>query len=589
MMFSVVFFASGAQTYDDNTVNIGNLDSFRPSEPPATEIQFPDDVFTLPDPTEVLPLPAEQDSLPEAPSTITELPVDTFSDEVFLQQPLTGLAADISALLNGYHGSINWQGIDNKIKSAPAVIALYEAFNYQPLWTDSGRVTDLAEQVIKATLASTEHALRPEAYHSNATSSLVAGTVVAEPEKFDIILSDAFITYQHHLANGIVDPKKQFDTWNTPIKIVDFVAQYNKAQEQGSVQGIFQVDNKAYLALQQAYLDELKKPVAKYYEKIPTQRTLRPGMQNKAVAKLKARLDLPLENNRYDTVLKTAVRDYQKQHGLTPDGLAGRKTLQHLNKRAGNHLEKLAINMERHRWTQIPTGNYLWVNIPAFQMAVKNDNQTLFQSNVIVGRSERPTPVFRDRLENIVLAPYWNVPKTIFREDKLPLLQKDPHALSKTMQVIEKSSGRVVSPDTVDWQTGGEGYRLRQLPGPHNALGRMKFLFPNRHAIYLHDTPNKRLFKRSQRAYSSGCVRVERADDLALFLLNDNGYNESRIKKESRTTKEKWISLKNSKQYPVLLNYYTAWADDSGKVHYESDIYHYDNPLIKLYKQALNN
>lgn len=591
MIFLAILFVAKGQTHDENTVNIGNLDSFQPVEQKPDEIQFPDDVFSVP---ATINDTAIEDLAPQkVPSQIAdalpEIPAETFSNEMLIQQPLSGIAADISVLINRYHNSINWQGIDNKIKSHTDLITLYEAFNYQPLWSESGRVTDLAEQVIKATLKSTEHALRPETYHSNATSSLTAGTFVAEPEKFDVILSDAFVTYQRHLANGIVDPRKQFDTWNTPAKKVDFVAQYVKARDQGSIQNIFRVHDKAYQALQQAYLNELKKPVTKYYETIPIQRTLRPGSQGKSVEKLKARLELPVNNNRYDTVLKAAVRDYQKQHGLSPDGIAGRKTLQHMNKRAGNHIEKLAINLERHRWTQTPKGNYLWVNIPAFQMAVKNENKTLFQSNVIVGRSERPTPIFRDRLENIVLAPYWNVPKTIFREDKLPKLQKNPHALSKTMQVIEKSSGRVVSPESVDWQSGGDGYRLRQLPGPHNALGRMKFLFPNRHAIYLHDTPNKRLFKKSQRAYSSGCVRVERADDLALFLLNDNGYNEARIKKESRTTKEKWISLKNTKQYPVLLNYYTAWADDTGNVHYESDIYQYDKPLVKLYKQALNN
>lgn len=572
-----------------NTASVSSSGTTKPTYRPANPTFIPKPA-TKPKPKK----PAYQPTVKAEPATaiitddpfVETAPADDF--DVPTAKPalsLSGMASDIAELTG--RSRINWQGVNNRIHSRSAVLSLYDAFNYQPLWTESGVVTPLAAKVIKETLKASDHALRPETYHSDATSSIKAGTTVAEPAKFDVILTDAFITYKSHLANGIVDPKSQFKLWNSAPQKLNFVKLYNKAKNSGKVSSILRIHDKDYLALQKAYLAEINKPAGKSYDKVPAKRTLRVGSRGKSVILLRARLDLPTDSDVYDKTVKAAVRDYQKQNGLGADGIAGKRTLRHMNGTGTNHIEKLAINMERYRWGKKPNRSYVWVNIPAYKMAVKKGNKSLFKSNVIVGRPERSTPVFRDTMEHVVLAPYWNVPKTIFTEDKLPKLQKNANALSKTLQVINTSTGKVVNPASVNWKNGGKGYRLRQLPGKTNALGRVKFLFPNRHAIYLHDTPNRKLFKKSRRAFSSGCIRVEKADDLALFLLDDRGYDDARYKKESRRSKEKWINLKGSKRYPVFLDYYTAWADDNGKVRYESDIYGYDKPLIKAYKAAL--
>lgn len=607
------FFVADAQNNND-TINISTVGSSQDVFQEDIKIQFPADFFsvssTLPTSEALISIPSDNDFgiLSEDPIVTSPKKTrptkkirpakqkrpkpriiviqDTGFTEFVAPIPLSGEAAAIAKTLNNRH--LNWQGIDNKIRSHIAIRELYADFNYQPLWTQSGEVTQLAADVIKETLKAGNHALRPELYHSSATSTIRAGTRVAEPEKFDVILSDAFVTYKKHLTNGVVDPKTQHKTWNTKRQHIDFAAEYNKARNSGADK-VFRIHDKAYLDLQRAYLAEIEKPAGKSYDKVPATRTLRSGSKGKAVKLLRARLELPMTSDTYDTSVKQAVLDYQKQNGLGADGIAGRRTLRHMNGATTNHIEKLAINMERHRWSRKPQSLYIWVNIPAYEMAVKQGNKTLFESNVIVGRPKRPTPIFKDKMEHVVLAPYWNVPSTIFKEDKLPKLQKNPHALGKNMQVIEKATGKVVAPEVVNWQNGGNGYRLRQLPGNSNALGRMKFLFPNRHAIYLHDTPNRRLFKKSRRAFSSGCIRVERANDFALFLLDDRGYDDVRLKKESHRSKEKWINLNDSKRYPVFLDYYTAWADDNGRIHYESDIYGYDKILIEYYKQSLNN
>lgn len=582
----ITFFAVSAQT-NNETINIGMVgnDVATATEP---QVKLPADIFSVPR----KPSGNSNTATPLNSNVITSpMPLDkSLLEPVIISKPLTGTAANIAKLTQ--YGSVHWQGLDNRLRSPNRVRKLYDSFNYRPLWVKSSRVTPLAEQVIQAIMKAGEHALRPELYHSNAISSVRAGLRIAEPEKFDVLLTDAFISYKSHLTNGIIDPKQQFSTWNTPPQSIDFAAIYEKASRRGNIENVFRINDKYYQALQAAYLSELGQPGGKKITKVPAKKSLFPGTKGKSVTRLRERLGLPTDSNVYDESVKNAVRDYQKQNGLSADGIAGKRTLRHMNRKSGggNHIEKLAINMERYRWGNVPnSGNYVWVNIPAYKMAVRNGNKSVFKSNVIVGRSSRQTPVFQDTMEHVVLAPYWNVPKTIFSEDKLPKLQKNANALGKTIQVINKSTGKVVKASSVNWKNGGTGYRLRQLPGKTNALGRVKFLFPNRHAIYLHDTPNRKLFKKSRRAFSSGCIRVEKADDLALFLLNDRGYDDARYKKESRKSKEKWINLKGDKRYPVFLNYYTAWADDNGKVHYNSDIYGYDKALINLYKQAISN
>lgn len=500
----------------------------------------------------------------------------------------TAGSPQIALLLNDQVNPILWQGIANRLRSPKEVTQLYARLNYRPLWTDNGHITTLAAEVIQATRNAYQHALRPEVYHTTATSSLQAGQLVAEPALFDIVLTDAFITFKKHLSNGIVNPKSQFSTWNTPPEVVDFVSIYSNAQQNGHLGNALSVTDVDYVILQQAYAAELNKDNTEQPPIIPAKR-LKVGSRSEAVRILRERLGLGNESDHYDNDLKAAVKQFQQSNQLQADGVAGRNTINVLNQHADNHLEKLAINLERHRWIHTPKNqNYVWVNIPAFQMAVRNNDQWLFESKTIVGRSKRPTPIFSDVLENVVLAPYWNVPSTIFTKDKLPKLRKNPNALGSTMQVVNSRTGKVVRADSVDWSSGGKGYRLRQKPGSRNALGRMKFLFPNRHAIYLHDTPSRRLFKKDRRAYSSGCIRLARAEDFALFLLEDMGYNRDRIKKESRRSREKWIRLDETKQYPIFLDYYTAWVDSNQQVRYSSDIYHYDKKMSKLYKDALS-
>jgi|GEM_PF-294477 len=512
---------------------------------------------------------------------------------VDVPSPPDAISAAIAALLEQKTNPIQWQGIDNRLRSSKEVMRLYASLNYRPLWSQNGIVRPIAREVIVATLASKYHALSPEVYHTLATSSIQVGLKVAEPAKFDVVLTDAFITYKKHLTNGIVDPKAQFSTWNTLQQAIDFKDLYLTISDQGQLGDALGVDAADYRVLQKTYEALLKSHDQGSDTHLPaiTSSLLKLSQNNEQVRLLRQHLGLN-DDSMYDESVKAAVKQFQRENHLSTDGIAGKKTIAVLNSQnldTITRLQKLAINLERYRWSYVPANTiYVWVNIPAYKMAIRDNGKYLFASDVIVGKSgeEYQTPIFSDTLKYVVLAPYWNVPASIFKREKLPSLVRN-ESLEGNIQVIDKSTGKLVDPTSVDWSQGIQNYRLRQRPGALNALGYMKFLFPNKYAIYLHDTPGRHLFKRKYRALSHGCIRVARAQDLALFLIQDQGYDHHRIKAVSRQDKEKWVNLPNSKRYPVFLRYYTAWVDRRNRVHYSRDIYGYDKKMQQLYQSAL--
>lgn len=250
--------------------------------------------------------------------------------------------------------------------------------------------------------------------------------------------------------------------------------------------------------------------------------------------------------------------------------------------------DDLVINMERIRWMAQDwhEQRYIFVNIPSYEVTVVENDKNIYQTKAVVGRKDRATPRFVDRMRHVVMSPTWTVPPTIMRKDKLPQLIRNPAAFNGSYEAISPS-GKVVRPSDVNWSSAGTSYRLRQKPGGQNALGRVKFLFPNEHAIYLHDTPSKGLFGRSNRALSSGCIRLQDPMDFANLLLKGSSWTPEKIKTASNQSKEQWANLQ--KQTPVYLVYWTTWADPSGNIRSAKDVYELDAKLTNAYKKALVN
>lgn len=294
----------------------------------------------------------------------------------------------------------------------------------------------------------------------------------------------------------------------------------------------------------------------------------------------------------YSDAMVSAVKRFQHWQGLTDDGIIGYKTREWLNITPHQRATLLALNMQRLRLLPDDMHNGIMVNIANYSLNYYVDGKTILSSRVIVGRPERKTPLMRSALNSVVLNPTWTVPNTLIREDLVPKLRKDPSYLAKHNFTLYSGWGAdatTVNPSSVNWQTVSASafpYRVMQAPGPQNSLGRYKFNMPSSDAIYLHDTPNHGLFQQDIRAISSGCVRVNKASQLAGLLLKDVGWDQSRISAtlDSRTTRP--ISIRH--RIPVNLYYLTAWVSEDGQAQFRTDIYNYDQ-LARSGWSAISN
>ncbi|MEZ3498103.1 L,D-transpeptidase [Pantoea sp. KPR_PJ] len=287
-------------------------------------------------------------------------------------------------------------------------------------------------------------------------------------------------------------------------------------------------------------------------------------------------------DNIYDATLVDAVKRFQQWQGLGSDGAIGPRTREWLNVTPQLRASLLALNIQRLRLLPDDMHNGIMVNIPNFSLTYYNNGNKILSSRVIVGRPDRKTPLMRSALNNVVLNPPWNVPTTLVRQDIIPKVKQDPGYLYRhgyTLLSGWSADAEVIDPSMIDWSMVSASsfpYRLRQAPGSTNSLGRYKFNMPSSDAIYLHDTPNHGLFQRDIRALSSGCVRVNKASELAGLLLQDAGWNDSRISDQLKQGDTRYVPIRH--RIPVNLYYLTAWVADDGKPQFRTDIYNYDNP-----------
>ena len=287
-------------------------------------------------------------------------------------------------------------------------------------------------------------------------------------------------------------------------------------------------------------------------------------------------------SNVYDATLVEAVKRFQQWQGLGNDGNIGPRTREWLNVTPQMRAALLALNIQRLRLLPDDMHNGIMVNIPNYSLTYYNNGNKILSSRVIVGRPDRKTPLMRSALNNVVLNPPWNVPTTLVRQDIIPKVKQDPSYLYKhgyTLLSGWSADAEVIDPSMIDWSMVSASsfpYRVRQAPGNTNSLGRYKFNMPSSDAIYLHDTPNHGLFQRDIRALSSGCVRVNKASELAGLLLQDAGWNDSRISDQLKQGDTRYVPIRH--RIPVNLYYLTAWVADDGKPQFRTDIYNYDNP-----------
>jgi len=475
----------------------------------------------------------------------------------------------------------------------------YRQRDYQLAWPAH---IDNARMLSARILSSHEEGLVPADYHAAAIQRLLkesSGKPLPEERQvdLDILLTEALARYAYHLRFGKVDPGKLDADWNMPrsFKGQDPVVELQSVIDSAN----FNAQLDARITQLPVY-QQFRQALAKYkaiaaaggWPSIAAGETLKPGMQDARVPLLRKRLqasgDLPADepanaSSEYDATLESAVKQFQSRHGLETDGVVGKGTLAAMNVPVDARIDQIRVNLDRARWVSqdIPE-TYVIVDIAGFNARLFRNGELVWDEPAQVGKPYRKTPVFREDMTYLELNPTWTIPPTILAKDILPKMKQDPAYLQqKNMQVLTQD-GKVVDPGTIDWSSvsaKGFPYIIRQTPGPHNALGRVKFMFPNPHFVYLHDTPSKQLFNRSSRAFSSGCIRVRNPFELAGLLLQDqDDWDRAQIDAAVDSLKQQRVSL--SEPVPVLLLYWTVNVDADGSVYFKEDIYQRDSKVL---------
>ena len=462
-------------------------------------------------------------------------------------------------------------------------------------WVSSDGPTDTTPLALAAVDSAEAHGLLPSDYgapalralHDRLSANERGADFAQQIAAFDVRLTAALLQLGRHVATGRLSPKVIDARWNTRRTPPDEVAALARAASEGvdTFLPAIQPRHPEYQALIDA-MQSLREQSGEGWPTVP-RASLKAGQWNSAaVVPLRARLATsgylpagsPLDSPQFDADVERGLKAFQEHHALAPTGGLDPATLEKLNVPIEARLRQVAINLERWRWLPDDLGaRHFIVNIPYFHLIARESGKPVLDIRVVVGKRGNETPLFSDQMETVVFSPYWNVPDTIALQETVPAMVKDPSYLERNSMEIVDGRGRVVSPDSLPW--GDEhalaAFRFRQRPGAANALGFVKFLFPNEHAVYFHDTPADALFKRLGRAFSHGCVRVEEPEALAQYVLRDRPeWTPDAIQSAMRAGEERHVKLTSA--IPVHIVYLTAWVDENGGLHFQDDVYGYD-------------
>lgn len=505
---------------------------------------------------------------------------------------------------------------DDKLDAADraGIASLYEDRGYKSIWMVDGALKPEAQELITEINRADKIGLDPSDY-TPPVADIGAGLLLPDADVFEaeLQMSLAAVRYVRHLASGRLVPLSVSQSLDITPERPDpkaVLADLSIADDPLAKANDYHPKHPAYRAL----LKELAALDGRVVEKqilIDAGKMLRPGKRDPRIPQLRARLkvDLPkadpvqtdiasadtpagtpaeIDETMYDEILVAAVKDFQKDNRLTQDGIVGPSTLRALNGDSNiDRKSQLIVNLERWRWAPKDLGQFhVIANIPEYRVYVKKDGEVTHTTRVVVGKTKHKTVAFSDEMEHFVVNPSWGVPQSIIKNEMLPSARSNPGYFSrKGYQVFARIRGRTrqVDPNRVNWRrVSASQISVRQPPGAKNALGRIKFLFPNKHAIYMHDTPSKSLFKRDARAFSHGCVRIHNPMEFAdALLVQQKDWNAARIKKLVGG-REATINL--DEHIPVHLVYFTSILKEDGTIGYVSDIYGHDSKMAKILK-----
>jgi murein L,D-transpeptidase YcbB/YkuD len=492
------------------------------------------------------------------------------------------------------------------IYASAALPLFYERRGYRLAWSNEQGPLPRADTLMTTIKQADLEGLRPHDYHLAKIQGMIEKARPSEEGKhpddlnqlvdLDLLLTDAFLIYGSHLLIGRINPESIDPEWVANRRQADMSEILQRAVETGQI-----AESLRNLLPPQPGYGRLKQALAQYrkidssggWPQIPDGPKMQKGDRGQRVAALRDRVSasgdiVPQPGDTaelFDDGLEEAVRRFQRRHGLEDDGVVGPASLATLNVTAEKRARQIEINLERWRWLPQDLGEtYVLVNIANFELDVVNQTRPIITMRAIVGKHYRRTPVFSDKITYLVLSPFWHVPPKLAVQDVLPQARKDPNYLvDQKIRVYLGWGGdsKEVNPEDIDWSkltARGFAYRFRQDPGPKNALGRVKFMFPNKFDVYLHDTPSPELFGKTERTFSSGCIRIEKPIDLAEYLMRDDPkWRREEILAAIGKGVEQTVQL--PQPVPIHLLYWTAWAGEDGSAYFRKDIYGRDRLL----------
>ena len=457
------------------------------------------------------------------------------------------------------------------------VVQLYRKRHYQHLWYDRKGLNEFANLLYNKVNNLDQEGLKVEIPYKERISELLEKSDVSEKENLEaeLFMSSLYFFYADKVYKGLDAEKSEELGWFLPRKKQSFESKLDSLLLDPS-----KINTPEKGVLDQYY--SLKTALQKYrtIEKnggwdsiaIPDKmKTLRMGDSSAVIALVRKRLlatgelTSDSESPKFDSEFMAGLYKYKQHIGISPDSILTSKNIERMNIPVSALIKTIIVNMERCRWVSpnlTKSKQYILVNIPAFALTYIKDKKPVLFSKVVVGKELNETVVFSGEMNQIVFSPYWNVPSSILKNEILPAIANNSNYLAK---------------NNMEWY----GNRVRQKPGPKNALGLVKFLFPNSHTIYMHDTPSKSLFNRDSRSFSHGCIRVARPRDLAIMVLKDDpNWTPEKIDAAMHADKEKAYTLKT--RVPVYIGYFTAWVGEDGEVNFYNDIYNRDDRLAEL-------
>jgi murein L,D-transpeptidase YcbB/YkuD len=521
--------------------------------------------------------------------------------------PATALADELGNAIRARMEKLREPGQQSaygaSLAAPPLLIELYEQNGFQPLWEDKVNRDALMEVIAE----SREDGLEPSDFHEDILTRLQvhAGAEFLSPGSeaaLDVLFSDALIRLGFQLFYGKVHPEDLDTSWNysRPLLAASPVDVILSALETASLRSLLdelKLEHPYYLTLKAALRSHREIASSGGWPMVTPGPSLKAGMSGQRVRELRRRLSASGDYDAaritdpllFDAPLAAAVKRFQERHGLESDGIVGKMTLENLNVSVESRIDQIRVNLERARWVlRDLEDDFVIVNIAGFYLRLIRAGAVVWDTPVIVGTPYRKTPVFTASMSYLEFNPSWTIPPIVLKEDILPKVKADASYLDRHGFQVTDFRRQAVDAREVDWQSADPDafpYLIVQKPGPANALGQVKFMLPNPHAVYLHDTPSRGLFKSASRTFSSGCIRIRDPFSFAELLLGGrDGWDRSQIDALIESKETTKIGL--PEPMPVLLLYWTVDPDPGGGVRYYRDVYARDREVLKALNKS---